>query len=1422
MGGGGTAFEDELDPREREWARGNTRNKERSGTPPPPPSSMRKMEEEVSGIRGGGGGMQVMEERDRQRRRERAGGEMGHTRLTHAENGTLRNEETELKRYTPPPAAGSSALHGGRANVAAYGPAVVVTPPHAQMHLPHARLAVDAYAHAMYDMAGAGTRGPRMGDATPPSAPPTYSFSSPAAPQQQQHGLEFHAAGAGTAGRGISTPTLGGPNAAAMSGGAHDRMQRKSSPNTYYDAREAFQTTSALGGGGGGGGGADGGARDNDTGNLGRRSSGQHVRALSRYYEDVAVTEAGHLSSSTAPPQAHVSGGDGIGRSAGHNTTQTAPLSVEAHVALRGDPWSAFVAYDASLQLCLRASSSRVHAASSSAAGEFLSSGCRVLRKAFALQERTCTLPGEEMAVVNGAWEDGTEDEINAVTGAGGLGAGAGSAAAAAAGYKPQRRLLIEVVDVDSSRGTNDDAGRYSKKKKKTTRSSHATSSSGGSSRRERAADALRAAASCAHKFAVSCVGGVMERIGSDSSSPNDALSARAQCSVTWTGPGGRRVFIEGVRGEEMELALPPCAEIETAGGGEEISLRVGNLGGALTMPADVPHVEDAPVLVVLSRNWHASSSATGTSGSASSISGASGPARARVRVRVLPAPVASPPITTAAQQFAHDSVPLSRRPVTACRPSAQRLYDILLRVALRDLGFGPRRLLVSGKWKWLVAEFAAVHGVSAAHQRLALMYHLLGASTPTKDCLDAVASELKPLIRLRDNEQLSAQEKVQLASAIARVERLLSSALENFRALDDSRPSGYLDVPTAVEPRRCIAPLSSAVELHACLHDPLLPDSQKLLRDRLRGAARRRYRQVVFDVEQHHQRLECSDVELLALEHDAMAELARRLRVELEADGEIAARPVLGPSVRLEPLMGHQYAALLSQRLRQSLRQSPPSRPTRSALGMINSVADLETDIARCGGDAAASTAAGDAGSPRIGGVEKTKGMLLSSVSGGGDTATFADDGQPPELSGLFMEFVDAWIGDLQSELEAFCGRVRVPREGGGGSSMAMSGSPGSPGRNAQHTDEVETVLTTLTERLVPFETIINRWNDFAISLEDAIATVVRCLVERLEEQIYGPAADGDIGSRSLSAYRVGSSTLASESGCGSKRPRRLRSSRRDSGASDAADRSTKMPVSPVRERGKRMGASRLCVGRSQAYVLNALKKMMVTLPSLELQVREWIGEFPRVKGRGKYGVRFQVVMGELQHEYANLLRAVVGRVADDVFITGGRTASIRFALQAMGATRDASRNSLGSRSNAAAAGDLVVPEEEVERALQPAKSMLADAIRRADEVLLPRVFVSFVRGLWDAAGRDMQLHLDDLSSARENQSWLQRCAAAAAMDNLDAFFKSAMQERHEVHEKDLRDEPEAVRKCHQELGKFLASGSGNNTGLYTSYTLF
>ena len=48
------------------------------------------------------------------------------------------------------------------------------------------------------------------------------------------------------------------------------------------------------------------------------------------------------------------------------------------------------------------------------------------------------------------------------------------------------------------------------------------------------------------------------------------------------------------------------------------------------------------------------------------------------------------------------------------------------------------------------------------------------------------------------------------------------------------------------------------------------------------------------------------------------------------------------------------------------------------------------------------------------------------------------------------------------------------------------------------------------------------------------------------------------------------------------------------------------------------------------------------------------------------------------------------------------------------------------------------------------------------------------------------------------------------------------AMQERHEVHEKDLRDEPEAVRKCHQELGKFLASGSGNNTGLYTSYTLF
>ena len=101
--------------------------------------------------------------------------------------------------------------------------------------------------------------------------------------------------------------------------------------------------------------------------------------------------------------------------------------------------------------------------------------------------------------------------------------------------------------------------------------------------------------------------------------------------------------------------------------------------------------------------------------------------------------------------------------------------------------------------------------------------------------------------------------------------------------------------------------------------------------------------------------------------------------------------------------------------------------------------------------------------------------------------------------------------------------------------------------------------------------------------------------------------------------------------------------------------------------------------------------------------------------------------------------------------------------------------------------------------------------------------MLVSFCRGLWDATGRDMQLYLEDLSEMRENKSWLQRCAAAAAMESMDEFFRSAMQERHELHEKDLQDPPESVRKCHQQLVRYMGAGpAANGNNLYTSFSVF
>ena len=203
---------------------------------------------------------------------------------------------------------------------------------------------------------------------------------------------------------------------------------------------------------------------------------------------------------------------------------------------------------------------------------------------------------------------------------------------------------------------------------------------------------------------------------------------------------------------------------------------------------------------------------------------------------------------------------------------------------------------------------------------------------------MDAIAAEMRPMLQLRDASQLSAQENVQLTAITARVEALLATVLENFKSLDDARPSGFLEVPTSVRPDACLPALGAAVALHATVHDPLLPDSQKLLRDRLQSAAKRRYRQVSRDVEQGRRRgreeeeeeegaVPAATADHLNREHDAVAELACRLRTELEADARVASRRVLPLSIDIEALMGAQYAALFRDRLSASLRRCPPRR---------------------------------------------------------------------------------------------------------------------------------------------------------------------------------------------------------------------------------------------------------------------------------------------------------------------------------------------------------------------------------------------------------------------------------------------------------------------------------------------------------------
>jgi hypothetical protein len=187
-------------------------------------------------------------------------------------------------------------------------------------------------------------------------------------------------------------------------------------------------------------------------------------------------------------------------------------------------------------------------------------------------------------------------------------------------------------------------------------------------------------------------------------------------------------------------------------------------------------------------------------------------------------------------------------------------------------------------------------------------------------------------------------------------------------------------------------------------------------------------------------------------------------------------------------------------------------------------------------------------------------------------------------------------------------------------------------------------------------------------------------------------------------------------------------------------------------------------------AAALVALKAMEAQRSDVHARLKRWA-----TGGGGaaaeQFGKLFLVVGQELRGKYMDYLKLAVQRVAEGV----RRTISVRQLLQALPAEADPA---LAFAPLLAAVREAV---EGVERACGRG-----------------RAFVALTRGVWDALAQQVMLFL--LDDCKENSSWTQRAAAAAAADALAQLFGTLLSGAegglgHDVREEDLRP-PEHARR--------------------------
>ncbi|XP_010484364.1 PREDICTED: uncharacterized protein LOC104762712 isoform X2 [Camelina sativa] len=274
--------------------------------------------------------------------------------------------------------------------------------------------------------------------------------------------------------------------------------------------------------------------------------------------------------------------------------------------------------------------------------------------------------------------------------------------------------------------------------------------------------------------------------------------------------------------------------------------------------------------------------------------------------------------------------------------------YDLVLEVAMKEERFQRKNLLFKGPWHWMITRFASYYGVSDAYTRLRYLSYVMDVASPTKDCLDLIYDFLLPII-MKSNYKavLSHQENRLLGEIDEQIQQILASAFENYKSLDELSFSGMKDVFESATGTPAPA-IESAVKLYGLRNDVLTPEAQLKLCRYFQAASKKRSRRHLLETNDLLNRSEGAPVDPMALpaSYQKMKSLILSLKNEISSDIAIHNCNVLPSFIDLPNYSAAIYSVDLCNRLREFLLVWPPPGPSPAVVELVITTADFQRDI--------------------------------------------------------------------------------------------------------------------------------------------------------------------------------------------------------------------------------------------------------------------------------------------------------------------------------------------------------------------------------------------------------------------------------------------------------------------------------------------